>query len=208
MIFEQIPVGHMQNFSYIIGDELSKEAAVVDPAWEVDKILKIAKKHDLDIKKILITHTDFDHIEGVKKLFGVTGAAIYVHKNGKESIQAMGLGIIELVDEGSLVKVGKINISVLYMPGHNSSHVCYLIGNDMLITGDVLFVEGCGRIDLPTSDIKNQFQSLQRIKAMDDNIEIYPGHDYGSAPHSTIRQEKESNPYLKFRNFEEFAGFR
>ena len=91
MIFEQIPVGEMQNFSYVIGDEDNKGAAVVDPAWENDKIIDIAKKHNLKITKILVTHTDFDHIQGVADMANDTGALVIVHKNGEDSIKQLGI---------------------------------------------------------------------------------------------------------------------
>lgn len=207
MIFEQIPVGQMQNFSYLIGDEDSKEGAVVDPAWEVDKILKIAKKHNLNIKKILMTHTHMDHIQGVKELAGETGAVVYVHRNGEEEIKSLGVANINVVSEGDVIKIGKLNVEVIHTPGHIPDMICLLV-NNKLLTGDTLFVEGCGRVDLPGSDMKKMFESLQRIKKMDEDIEIYPGHDYGSMPSSTIKYEKENNPYLKCSSFEEFSTIR
>ena len=208
MIFEQIPVGQMQNFAYIIGDEKAKDGAVVDPAWELSKILSIAKKHNLKINKILITHTDFDHIEGVKEMSDLTGAVVYVHKNGEKNIKELGINRIKTIDEGDEIDIGKIKISVLYTPGHKPSCVCLLIGTNKMLTGDTLFVEGCGRIDMPGGNINEQWESLQRLKDMDENIEIYPGHDYGSMPSSTIKHEKKNNPFLRCRNFEEFAGIR
>ena len=142
MIFEQIPVGQMQNFAYVIGDEKTKEAAVVDPAWELNKILNIAKKHNLKINKILITHTDFDHIEGVKEMSDLTGAVVYVHKNGENDLRNLGINKIKAIDEGDEIDIGKIKISVLYAPGHKPSCVCFLFGTNKLLTGDTLFVEG------------------------------------------------------------------
>ena len=207
MIFEQIAVGQMQNFSYIIGDEDSKEAAVVDPAWENDKILEVAKKHDLNVKIILITHTHSDHIEGVREMANSTGATVYVHKAGEEDIRNQGVSDIKTIDEGDIINIGKIEVKVLHTPGHSPNNICFLMDNK-LVTGDTLFVEGCGRVDLPGSDIKKQYESLQRLKQLDDNIEVYPGHDYGSMPSSTIKHEKENNPYMKCKSFEEFSAIR
>ena len=208
MIFEQIPVGQMQNFAYVIGDEKTKEAAVVDPAWELNKILNIAKKHNLKINKILITHTDFDHIEGVKQMADITNAAVYVHKNGENDLRNLGINKIKAIDEGDEIDIGKIKLSVLYTPGHKPSCVCFLIDTKKLLTGDTLFVEACGRIDMRGGDIKKQYESLQRLKNMDENIEVYPGHDYGSMPSSTIKHEKKNNPFLRCGSFEEFIGIR
>jgi len=89
----------MQNFAYIIGDEKAKDGAVVDPAWELSKILSIAKKHNLKINKLLITHTDFDHIEGVKEIFDATNATVYVHKSGEKDIKELGISKIKTIDE-------------------------------------------------------------------------------------------------------------
>src|SRR3989338_11589373 len=208
MIFEQIPVGQMQNFAYVIGDERSKDAAVVDPAWENGKILDIAKKYDLNVNKILITHTDFDHIEGLKEMADITNAAVYVHKQGKNDIKGLSVNKIKAINERDEIDIGNIKISVLYTPGHKPSNVCFLIGTSKLLTGDTLFVEGCGRVDMPGGNINKQWESLQRLKNMDENIEVYPGHDYGSIPSSTIKHEKENNPFLRCRSFEEFSTMR
>ena len=207
MIFEQIYVGGMDNFCYLIGDEDSKEAAIVDPAWKVDELIEAAKKHDLDIKLILVTHTHADHIEGVKKMADATNATVYVHKEGEEDIIDMGVSDVKTIDEGDIIKIGKVEVKVLYTPGHSPTNVCFFVDNK-LITGDTLFVEGCGRVDLPGSDIKKQWNSLVRIKEMDENIEIYPGHDYGSIKHSTIKHEKENNKFMKCGSFEEFSAIR
>ena len=204
MIFEQIPVGQMQNFSYLIGD--SKEAAVVDPGWEIDKILSIAKKHDLDVKYILITHSHYDHIDKVKEMADATDATVYVHKEDADEIKNRGVDKIKTIKENDEITIGKMKIKVLHTPGHSPGSVCYLVDNK-LITGDTLFGEAVGRVDLPGGNIGHLFNSLQRLKKLDENIEVYPGHDYGSIPHSTISHEKENNPYMKASK-EEFFSIR
>jgi len=152
-----------------------------------------------------VTHTDFDHINKLKEI--VNDAVVFVHKEGLEDIKNLGIQNIKTIDEGDEINIGSIKIKVLYTPGHKPSNVCFLIGNK-LITGDTLFVEGCGRVDMPGGDIKKQFESLQRLKTLDSNIEVYPGHDYGSVQHSTIRHEKENNPYMKCKSFAEFTAIR
>jgi len=206
MIFEQIPVGQMQNFSYLIGDEDSKEAAVVDPAWENDKILSIASKHDLDIKFILITHSHYDHIDKVKEMVDATDAVVYVHENDSSEIKNLNIEKIKEIKNNEIINIGKIKIKVMHTPGHSPGSVCYLFDNK-LITGDILFVEAIGRVDLPGGDIEKMFDSLQILKKLDENIEVYPGHDYGSIPHSTISHEKKNNPYMKASK-EEFMRIR
>jgi len=206
MIFEQIPVGNMQNFSYLIGDEDSKEGAIVDPAWENGKILNITSKHDLDIKFILITHSHYDHIDGVREMVDATGAVVYVHKEDADGIKERGVDKIKTIDENDEIKIGKVKVKVMHTPGHSPGSVCYLFGNK-IITGDMLFVEAVGRVDLPGGDIETMFNSLQKLKKLDENIEVYPGHDYGSIKHSTIVHEKRNNPYMRASK-EEFMRIR
>jgi len=196
MIFEQIPVGQMQNFSYLIGDEESKEAAIVDPAWEVDKIINTASKYDLDIKFILITHSHYDHIDKVKEIVDATDATVYVHKDDMDEIKNRGVDKIKTIDDNDEITIGKIKIKVLHTPGHSPGSVCYLF-DSKIITGDMLFVEAIGRVDLPGGDIEKMFNSLQILKKLNENIEVYPGHDYGSKINSTIGYEKKNNPYMK-----------
>lgn len=195
MIFEQIPVGHMQNFSYIIADEETKEAAVVDPGWEIEKILIIAKKHGLNVKHILITHSHYDHMQQVLDIFNMTNAMVYVHENDSEEIKNKGIEKIKTIDEGDEISIGKIKIKVLHTPGHTPGSVCYL-ADKKLITGDTLFVENIGRTDLPGGNARIMSQSLKRLKKLDEKIEVYPGHDYGSMKHSTIGHEKRNNPHM------------
>ena len=195
MIFEQIPVGQMQNFSYLVGDEKTKEAAIVDPGWDIGKLLSAAKKDDLDVKHILITHSHYDHIQQVKDLFDATDATVYVHKEDSEEIKNHGVGKIKTVDEGDIINIGKIKIKVLHTPGHTPGSVCYLIDNK-LITGDTLFVGNIGRTDLPGGNPRIMSETLRRLKKLDENIEVYPGHDYGSTKSSTIGREKKTNPHM------------
>ena len=203
MIFEQVPIGQMQNFAYLIGD---KEAAIVDPGWDIDKLLAAAKKHDLNINKILLTHSHYDHINGVKQLFDATDATIFVHKEDESEIEKLGIKKIKIIRDNEIIEIGKIKVKVLHTPGHSPGSVCYLFDNK-LITGDMLFVEAIGRVDLPGGDIEKMFNSLQKLKELNDDIEVYPGHDYGSKPHSTIGYEKKNNPYMKASK-EEFFRIR
>ncbi|MEK6869131.1 MAG: MBL fold metallo-hydrolase [Nanoarchaeota archaeon] len=195
MIFEQIPVGHMQNFSYLIGDGAAKEAAIVDPGWDIDKLLSIAKKHDLNIKFIMVTHSHYDHIQQVKELFDATDATVYVHEEDSEEIKNHGVKKIKTIDEGDTINIGKIKIKVLHTPGHTPGSVCYLVDNK-LITGDILFVGNIGRTDLPGGNPRIMSETLRKLKKLNENIEVWPGHDYGSEKSSTIKREKKSNPHM------------
>lgn len=195
MIFEQIPVGNMQNFSYLIGDEAAKEAAIVDPGWDIEKLLSEAKKHDFDIKCILITHSHYDHIQQVKDLFEATDATVYVHKRDSDEIKNYGIEKIKIIGEDDTINIGKIKIKVLHTPGHTPGSVCYLIGNK-LITGDTLFVGNIGRTDLPGGNPRTMSETLRKLKKLDENIEVWPGHDYGTTKSSAIGREKKQNPHM------------
>ena len=195
----------MQNFSYIIGDEKTKEAAVVDPGWGINKILQIANKHKLSIKKILLTHTHPDHANGVKSIANAADATVYVHEEESNEIKKLNIGKIRIIKDNDIINVGKIKIKVLHTPGHTPGSVCFLINNKKLITGDTLFVEAIGRVDLG-GDIKKMYNSLQKLKKLNENIEVYPGHNYGSKQNSTIDYEKKNNPYMKASKEEFFKG--
>jgi hydroxyacylglutathione hydrolase len=191
MIFKQIKVGEMENFSYIIGD--SGEAAIVDPGWECDKLVKICKKENLKITKILLTHGHFDHVQELGNLVKETKAEVYVHK--KEVMKFKGE--IKFVKDGDRINLGRMKIDAIHTPGHTAGSVCYLINYEKLLTGDTLFVNGIGRTDLPGGSAKEMEKSLRRLSELGDEIEVYPGHDYGGAS-STIGDEKKHNPFMKF----------
>ncbi|MGH9910490.1 MAG: MBL fold metallo-hydrolase [Nitrososphaerales archaeon] len=200
MIVKQIPVGSMANFTYVIADEKTKLAAVIDPSWDLEKILGVLKKYDLKLQYIINTHTHFDHVLGNEQLAALTGAEIIMHKNS---------GLIKnvTVEDGSAIKLGNISINVIYTPGHSKDSICLLTENK-LFTGDTLFVGNCGRIDLPGGSASELYDSLfGKLVKLEDDIEVYPGHDYGSKPVSTVGDEKKTNYVLKPRTKEEFLLF-
>lgn len=198
----------MQNFSYIIGDKNSKEAVVVDAGWEADKLIEIAKKENLQIKKIILTHSHYDHIQKVDELASKTNAEVYFHEDDYNEIKSIiknpNIKIHKLKNNDEIY-VGKIKIKVIHTPGHTPGAICLLAGNK-LITGDTLFVNAIGRTDLAGGDSLKLFESLQKLKKLDDKIEVYPGHDYGDIPFSTIGGEKKANPYFKCESKEQFLS--
>ena len=208
MIFHQIPVGPMQNFVYIVGDEHTKEAAVVDAGWDVDKIIELANKEKLKINKIILTHYHYDHVQKVNELFDKTKAIVYFHEdefnNLKKLLDNKKMNVVKLKDN-SEINIGNIKIKIIHTPGHTQGAICLLI-NDKLITGDTLFVGAVGRTDLQGGNAIKLFESLQKLKKLNDKIEIWPGHDYGETPYSTIGNEKKSNPYFMCKTKEEFLN--
>ena len=200
MIVKQIPVGSMANFTYVIADEKTKEAAVIDPSWDLEKVLDVLKANDLKLQYIINTHTHFDHVLGNEQLATITGAKVIMHKNST-------LDKDMTVDDNDAIQLGSISIKVFYTPGHSEDSIC-LLAENKLFTGDTLFVGNCGRVDLPGGSAAELYDSLfGKLAKLDEQIEVYPGHDYGSRPYSTIGDEKRINYVLKPRTKEEFLLF-
>lgn len=192
---KQIEVGLMQNFNYLIGCPATKECAVVDAAFEVDRIVKYAANDGMKITTALLTHTHFDHIDGIEEVIQRTGLEkIYVHKSEAKALSQFKEKVIE-IEDGAVIPVGKVTIKALHTPGHLPGCICYL-GDSFVITGDTLFAGSIGRCDFPESNPKDMYNSLQKLKALPDSTIVYPGHDYGGASSSTIGKEKTNNPYL------------
>ncbi len=203
LFLHQVELGPMQNFVYLIGCEKTREAAVVDPAWDVPTILKIANHHQFQIKTILLTHTHFDHINGVEELLKQTDARVFVHKKEAAALRYGGSNI-KKIESGDAVAVGDLNITFIHTPGHTPGSQCFYVG-DRLITGDTLFINGCGRCDLPGGSPEEMYQSLTgTLKRLEDHTKVYPGHNYADLPVSTLGDEKRQNPFMMSGSVEAF----
>jgi len=200
LIFKQVPVGAFQNFAYIIGDENAKKAAVVDPAWEVDKLLQVCADLGLSVVYVINTHSHSDHVNGNEAVASRTGAKIVMHASSR-------LHKDLAVKDGDAITVGGgVNVKVLHTPGHCPDHICLLFDGKIL-TGDTLFIGECGRTDLSGGSASDMYDSLNKLLKLPDTVEVYPGHDYGRKKSSTIGYEKETNYTLKKRTREEFIQF-
>lgn len=196
MMMKQIKVGRMANFTYIIGDESSRVAAVIDPSWDLEVVMDEIKRNSMRLEYIINTHTHFDHVLGNEQLKALTGAKIVMHKNSPLDKDVS-------VDDNDVIALGNLRIRVIYTPGHSKDSICLLVENK-LFTGDTLFVGSCGRVDLPGGDPNELYDSLRRIASLDESIEVYPGHDYGYERCSTIGKEKRSNAALMAKSRDEF----
>jgi hydroxyacylglutathione hydrolase len=201
----QIEVGLLQNFCELLHCPDTGEAAVVDPAWEVDRLLREAAQRRLRITRVLVTHTHVDHIEGVAALVAATGALVAVHPHEAVALPP-GLPLVELHDRQDLA-IGRCGVRALETFGHTAGGVSYL-ADGFVVTGDVLFVGGCGRTDLPGGDVAAMWRSLQRLAALPEETRVYPGHDYGPTPTSTISRELLENRYLRCQTLEQFRALR
>jgi hydroxyacylglutathione hydrolase len=190
----------MQNFAYLIGDEKTRLAAVVDPAWEIKRILDVAKRHNLRIAYVINTHNHPDHTSGNDELVKATGAKIVAQEASRKR---KDIG----VKDDQTLQVGSLELKLIHTPGHSPDHVCVLV-DGKLMTGDALFVGECGRTDLPGGSSEQLYDSLfDKLMKLPDDVEVYPGHDYGPKPHSTIAYEKAHNYVLKPRSVREFVEF-
>jgi len=209
MIFKYFETGPLLVNCYIIGDENTKEAVVIDPGGDVERILSALEEDSLNCKMIINTHCHFDHIGGNKGLKEATGAPIYIHPLEKELLTKMGslamsFGVpVEdspppdgFLEEGDVIKVGgEIELEVLHTPGHSPGHISlYLRGKKMAVVGDVLFRFSVGRTDFPGGSHRQLIQSIKtKLYPLGDDCEIYPGH----GPPTTIGLEKKYNPFLQ-----------
>jgi glyoxylase-like metal-dependent hydrolase (beta-lactamase superfamily II) len=200
---KQVELGPMANYVYFIGDPKTREVAVVDPAWDVDRIVEMAQEQDVTIAKILITHSHFDHINGVEELLNRTKAKVYINKAEAEFMKAVWPDLVK-VGSGDTTDVGDVRITFLHTPGHTPGSQCFLVQHN-LISGDTLFIGACGRCDLPGSNPEDMYYSLtQKLAKLDDRTMVFPGHNYAARPYSTIADEKRYNPYLQFQSLEDF----
>lgn len=214
LYLKQVELGPMENFVYLIGSTKTREAAVVDPAWEVDTILKLAQQDDMKITKILITHSHPDHTNGVEALMNQTKAKVYLHKSEAEFMKWVWSDAVK-VEGGDIIQIGDIPITFLHTPGHTPGSQCFFVDSKdgstapLVISGDTLFIGFCGRCDLPGGNPEQMYDSLHnKLRKLDDRTLLYPGHNYGQTPVSTLGDEKVQNPYLKSQSLQEFLKFR
>jgi hydroxyacylglutathione hydrolase len=200
MFFRQIQQ-HGDNFSYIIADEPAGEAAVVDSSYNAGKIAQIIETQNYHLKYIINTHGHSDHTAGNEELKHIFGAKLVAHNLSQVAFDVA-------VDDGDILQIGKLQIKVIHTPGHTPDSICLLINYNKLLTGDTLFVGECGRTDLPGGNSMNMYDSLfNKLLKLNDDVEVYPGHDYGSKPYSTIGEERRLNYTLQPRSLDEFIEF-
>lgn len=207
MIHEILPVGPLQCNCSVIGDESTREAMVIDPGDEIDEVLALVRKHNLEVKQIVITHAHIDHVGGAMKLRAVTGAPILLNQNDYALLkmldtQAAWIGVappgdVEIdhsIGHGETLRTGSLSANVLHTPGHSEGSIClYFPAERKLIAGDTLFAGSIGRTDLPGGSFKKIINSLhERVLALPDDTLVIPGH----GPITSIGVERETNPFL------------
>lgn len=206
----------MANFVYLIGDEQTRECMVVDPAWDVSGIVAEIDRQELRLKGALVTHYHPDHIggnilghqiAGLAELQALRPVKVYVNEieaSGVRRVTGLSESDLQKVKGGDLIYVGNTAISFLHTPGHTPGSQCFLIGSS-LVSGDTLFIGGCGRVDLPGGNSEQLYYSLTQVLGkLPDTTELYPGHNYATRPVSTIGNEKQENFYMRVSNLAEW----
>ena len=205
----------MQNYVYLIGSTETRKVAVVDAAWEIDTILKIAAEDDVEITHAFVTHAHPDHvggrfanveIPGANELLSKCKAKVVVHKAEAEALKGLAPSDVIKAESGDKIDVGGVEIQLMHTPGHTPGSQCFLVDN-RIVSGDTLFIDACGRVDFPGGNPEQMYYSLtQKLMALPDDTILFPGHNYARLSHATMGEQKKTNPYLKFTSLKQFLG--
>jgi len=213
LYLEQLLVGPMDNFIYLIGSKSTREVVIIDPAWDIDALLNHIKEKDLKLASVLVTHYHPDHIgggmgghsiEGIAELLEKDPVKIFVHKleaEGVKKVTGVSDTDLNIVESGDHLTIGENDIEFLHTPGHTPGSQCFKVNNN-LVSGDTLFVQGCGRVDLPGSNSEDMFHSLQKLSALPDETILYPGHNYSAEPYESMERVKQINTYLRIQDLD------
>jgi hydroxyacylglutathione hydrolase len=200
-------LGPMENFVYLVEDISSRRCAVVDPAWEVDAIVSKAAGLDLNITDILLTHSHHDHINGIEGVLNHVNAEVHLLKPEYE-FWKHELDKPSLHHGGDELLLGETSITMLHTPGHTPGSACYQLGNE-IITGDTLFVFGCGRCDMSGGSPEDMFVTLKNMKErLPEDMLIHPGHNYSVKQTCTFSEQFEGNPFMHYEDQESFVNYR
>jgi len=208
MFLKQLEVGNFSVFAYLLAGDSGGDGLVIDPAADIDKIMALADKQKITIKYIVNTHAHVDHVMGNEEMKRKTGAKIIIHDEDAPLLTRIPRSMLlmfggrasppadQTVKDGDLICVGKLTLKVLHTPGHSPGGICLHLDN-VVFTGDTLFVGGVGRTDLPGSSGPLLLQSIKtKLLTLPDETIVYPGHNYGPDPNSTIKKERLRNPFL------------
>jgi len=209
MIVKQFEVGSFSVFSYLVGDEQSGECLYIDPSSQCDMLVKQAESLELTVKYIVNTHCHIDHVMGNGEMIRKTGAKVILHEADVDGMEERDPNILAmfraqnppppdiLVRDGDLIKVGDVGLNVIHTPGHTPGGMCLYV-EGMVFTGDSLFVGAIGRTDLPGGNYPQLESSIRgRLYTLPENTIVYPGHNYGHIPTSTIGQEMQFNAFVR-----------
>jgi len=200
MIFEQLHIGGDKNLGYIVGDEKTRELAIVDPGANPYMLLDRAHELGGTVTHVIATHSHYDHIAGVDDILRKTEAKYAAY----QTVDGADIGLTD----GQTLHIGSVPIKIIFCPGHCRDSILLLCDNQKLIVGDELFIGGVG-ITRSEQQARLHYRNLHdKLLALDDDLEVYPGHDYGEKPRSTIGEQRRTNPYLLQPDFDSFWHLR
>lgn len=206
----------MANFVYLIGDKDAGECFVVDPAWDIPAIVSVAENEGMKIKGALVTHYHPDHcgghlwghdIQGVAELVGTLNVPVYANKHeldGLVTVTGLARSDFKSCDGGDKLVCGSHEITLIHTPGHTPGSQCFLC-HDNLVSGDTLFITGCGRVDLPGGDSEQLYDSLRsKLQKLPANTILYPGHNYDAVTSASLAEVSKKNPYMNVASLAEW----
>lgn len=197
--FEQVKAGPMENFLYLFG--AGGKCAIVDPGFEAERLVRAARERGMEVTHVVVTHAHYDHVQELPRVRELTGAKVVAHPASPVNPDVP-------VGDGEEVDVAGVRVKALYTPGHEPTAVTFVVADRWLLTGDTLFIDECGRTDLPGSDPAAMWDSLlNRLARLPGDLVVAPGHDYGPTPTDTLARQLESNYTLRPRSREEFVRF-
>ncbi len=208
MKIKAIYLPQMANFCYMIGDEATRTCAVIDPAFDPQKILNTVDDAGYTITHIINTHGHSDHTSGNAAIIEATGAQLCIHKSDSEQVTRLLTRVLSrfmggkgspkasrILEDNDIIKIGGTELKVLHTPGHTPGSIC-IYAEGHVFTGDTLFVQAVGRTDLPGGSSKQLLNSVhEKIYTLPEDTKVWPGHDYGPSPSSTVAAEKQNNPF-------------
>jgi len=200
MLVKQFRTGGDRNFGYLAVEKSTKNAVVIDPSYSPDMIVDFAEENGYNINFIFVTHDHYDHTNGNEEIERRTGIKPLVFGNKEPKTNT-------LIMNGAVLPFGSLEIKIIHTPGHTDDSICVYVG-DALFTGDTLFVGKVGGTDFGRQ-AKTEYKSLHdKLMTLPDQTRVFPGHDYGVAPESTIAEEKKSNPFLLQPDYESFVHLK
>lgn len=206
----QLKLGPMKNFVYLVGAEGSPEVAVIDPAWDVAAIQRAAGEDGKRIACAIVSHCHPDHVNGLPELLRGLDIPVYAQKRELEfSADLRSIGdAMKGASPGETVQVGPLSIQLLHTPGHTPGSHCVLAG-DALLSGDTVFVNGCGRCDLDGGNPEDMYRTISQVlMQVPPETRLFPGHDYGDVQVSSLAREREQNPHFQHRDLQSFVAYR
>ncbi len=207
LVIKQMEIGPMQNYVYLVANDRIKECTVVDPAWDVDQIRNEAKNLGYKITSALITHGHADHTNGIEELLKTHDIPIYVSEHEASFYKPIGENIRDVKPNDQL-QLGEITIDFLHTPGHTPGSQCFVCHGN-LVSGDTLFLDGCGRCDMPGGDAEVMYDSIaNKLMKLPNSTIIYPGHNYHHLHHDTLENQKHTNPYMQADTLSRFISRR